>query len=170
MHGTSKWHGESALAWMIVILLHAVLWRELCRIDTVQFRKDAAATRLQLLWIHRESPRIVAAPQAIPSSAMHKPRIRAKANVQAAHDAAISPLDSNTPPPPTRSLSAVFLEQGLDVVAAVGQYLFAAPGYERIRVHKTSATSANGWMDQIRKRCSTSWTTNANIAGREAIS
>ena len=144
MHGTRKWHAEKEVARRVGARLDD---RDpVARGAVARAVQDAAAIRLQLLWIHRESPRISATPRVIPSSAMHKPRIRAKANVQAAHDAAISPLDSNTPPQPARSLSAVFLEQGLDVVAAVGQYLFAPPGYERDPCPQNQR-NIRKWMD-----------------------
>ncbi|MCY7354665.1 MAG: hypothetical protein LH470_06240 [Lysobacter sp.] len=173
MHGTRKWSGESMLAWVIVILLHAVLWRGLTRIDTPGLKQVEHTTRLQLVWIDREPPPIAAASTTIAAMAVRKPPIRARPrDAEAVRDAAVIPRDAAAPPQPVRSLSAVFLEQGRrhaqqlaeaervpldpfasrtggfdapaanrirmkrqispqDVVAAVGQYLFAPPGYEQ---------------------------------------
>lgn len=171
MHGTRKWHGEPVLAWSIVLLLHALLWRGLSRIDVVSFRDDEDATRLQLIWIDRAPPPVVPLPEAIAPPAVRKPRIRSGASAKAVQGESVSTRE-NSPPQPTRSLSAVFLLQARrtieqadslqrapvdpfasrnggfqapaadtirmkrqisprDVVAAVGQLLFAPPGYEQ---------------------------------------
>lgn len=171
MHGTGKWNGESIFAWAIVIALHALLWRELSRIDLPRIGHTESSARLRLTWIPRQSPRHIDRPKAIA-----QPRA-AQAGSDAgdvrSDEASQLPRETvHSAPQPTRSLSAVFLEQGRrhaeqlvqaerlpmdpfasrnggfqrpapntirmkpqispqDVVAAVGQYLFAPPGYEQ---------------------------------------
>ena len=74
MRGTGKWNGESVLAWMIVIALHALAWRELSRIDTLGSDPSGDSARLRLTWIEREPPRVVDAPVPVSPSLPRTPQ------------------------------------------------------------------------------------------------
>ncbi|MDQ3040727.1 MAG: hypothetical protein M3R16_13160 [Pseudomonadota bacterium] len=158
---------------MIVALLHALVWRELSQVDLPGSTQPETSTRLRLTWIERESPRIIDAPRTISPPPPRTPRMASDANVESHREVSDIPSEAiHAPPQPTRSLSAVFLEQGRRhaeqiahaerlpadpfasrtggferpapdtirmkpplspqaIVAAVGQYLFAPPGYEQ---------------------------------------
>lgn len=100
------------LAWAIVITLHALAWRELSRIDVLRSDPSGDSTRLRLTWIKREPPRIIDAPATISPMLPRAPQVNS--------DPGAEPVPAPDNPPrktvhtelrPTRSLSAVFLEQ-----------------------------------------------------------
>lgn len=172
MHVTGKWNRDSVFAWIIVIALHVLAWRELSRIDAFHSEPSGDSTRLRLTWIEREPPRVIDPPVPTSPSLQRAPQARSRPPPATILEAASVPIPTvHTIPPPTRSLSAVFIEQARheaermahaerlpadpfasrnggfqrpapdtirmkreislqDIVAGVGQLLFAPPGYE----------------------------------------